>query len=98
MQTHTGTACLWSYLAVCCPSGIATADPLLALSAPVRLVMQEAAKAARRRAQGRRIEQAFLEGADPTTAAGPPGAGQASAEDAERAYAAELAAELQVGL
>lgn len=58
--------------------------------------MQEAAKAARRRAQGKRLEQAFLEGADfaPPELAG--NIREPTAEEAEQAYAQELAAELQV--
>ena len=62
------------------------------------LLLQEAAKAARRRAQGRRIEQAFLEGADPDADALP--SSRSNAEDAqpsvEQQYSIDLAAELQV--
>ena len=64
------------------------------------LAWQEAAKAARRRAQGRRLEQAFLEGADPSSDPLPSSGHAPSAEEAaaaaERQYADELAAELQV--
>lgn len=60
--------------------------------------LQEAARAARRRGQGRRLEQAFLAGAE---ADGDVSRQQPSAEDveaaAEQQYAAELAAEVQVG-
>ena len=63
---------------------------------------QEAAKAARRRAQGRLLEQAFLAGDDSSALAvtndpaSASGVLPAAALDAEAAYAAELAAELQV--
>ena len=71
-----------------------TSAPLLLSSRPFSIVFtpQAAAAAARRRAQGLQVEQAFLQGL--------PDAGsqaQLAQVTAEQRYAAELAEELQVG-